>query len=269
MGTKYEMPEEYIQPFLEIAKNKPRFNDTIPLKFIKKMKENQGIIHDFSKYGLDERGLERKNPVIVVLGDSVSAGHFEMKCTVAEMWDYLKREEQLPFITDLQQVYHEKFRQKLHELYEVTAVSVINAGICGDSIASMEKRLYRDVLRYEPDLVIINGSLNWGKGHGDLPTFKKHYENVVKTIKNSIDTDIILLTPNMAIEFEGDPKLIDRVNIIREIAIANNVCIADVYAIWEQFVTEDIDLSKMFGNELNHPTPIGHEVYAIELMKLF
>ena len=41
-----------------------------------KMKENTGMTGGL--FGLtDEEGLERKNPVIAALGDSVTAGHFE------------------------------------------------------------------------------------------------------------------------------------------------------------------------------------------------
>lgn len=41
------------------------------------MKTNQGSIASLSCYGLDADGLEYRNPVIVALGNSVTAGHFE------------------------------------------------------------------------------------------------------------------------------------------------------------------------------------------------
>ena len=44
------------------------------------MKENTGMTGGL--FGLtDEEGLERKNPVIAALGDSVTAGHFESLMT--------------------------------------------------------------------------------------------------------------------------------------------------------------------------------------------
>ena len=36
-----------------------------PTRFIEKMKMNWGLIGEFTPYGLDESGLERRNPLIV------------------------------------------------------------------------------------------------------------------------------------------------------------------------------------------------------------
>ena len=41
-----------------------------------------------------------------------------------------------------------------------TGWSVVNAGIPGDTLLDMEERLERDVLRYEPQLVIVMGGTN-------------------------------------------------------------------------------------------------------------
>ncbi len=66
-------------------------------------------------------------------------------------------------ITDSRESYLEKFRSLLIEKYELTSVSTINAGIAGDNLIQMSARAYRDVIRYQPDLVILNGSLNWSE----------------------------------------------------------------------------------------------------------
>ena len=49
-----------------------------PEHFLKVMKHNTGFVGGLTKYGQDRAGLERRNPLIVALGDSVTAGHFEM-----------------------------------------------------------------------------------------------------------------------------------------------------------------------------------------------
>ena len=48
-------------------------------------------------------------------------------------------------------------------------ITFVNSGIAGDNIyGKMKYRLNRDVIRYQPDLVIINATLNWSKNRGSL-----------------------------------------------------------------------------------------------------
>jgi pantothenate kinase len=42
---------------------------------ILKMQKNIGVVNDIHPDGNTDDGLERKNPLIVALGDSVTAGH--------------------------------------------------------------------------------------------------------------------------------------------------------------------------------------------------
>ena len=64
-------------------------------------------------------------------------------------------------IYDARESYIEKYRSMLIDRFELTSVSVINAGIAGDTLPSMIARAERDVIRYQPDLILVNGSLNW------------------------------------------------------------------------------------------------------------
>ena len=126
---------------------------------MKLMRENQGAAGGITGMGLDEDGLERKNPVIVALGDSVTAGHFEsLLPTDPEVIQKLLALMQDPSpermaevgpidieVTDARESYIEKFRYMLIDKYEKTSVSVINAGIAGDTLPSMVKRAYRDL----------------------------------------------------------------------------------------------------------------------------
>lgn len=96
--------------------------------------------------------MERKNPGIVALGDSVTAGHFEWIIPFDEILRVFQ-DGTIDFskplgIHDAREAYHEKFRYKPIDLFEFTSVSVIKAGIAGDSIYGMAARLERDVLRY-------------------------------------------------------------------------------------------------------------------------
>lgn len=77
MKTTFRTRQPYADKFLECARKMPCVSPVKPERFMEKMRTNQGSIGILSGMGLDENGLERKNPVMVALGDSVTAGHFE------------------------------------------------------------------------------------------------------------------------------------------------------------------------------------------------
>ena len=77
MKTTFEMRQPYAKIFLECAAAFPCNSPARPVWFIRAMMQNRGSVSSLTGMGLDGDGLEKKNPVIVGLGDSVTAGHFE------------------------------------------------------------------------------------------------------------------------------------------------------------------------------------------------
>ncbi|MCC8103774.1 MAG: GDSL-type esterase/lipase family protein [Clostridiales bacterium] len=275
MKTNFETPEKYAKKALEITDAADVVSSKRPEHFKKVMRENRGALSVFGPYGPAADGMERKNPIIVALGDSVTAGHFEYADDPQKLFIKVDRgeicEHDVIEITDARECYLERFRSHLIDKYEQTSVSTINSGIAGDTMYGMQKRLYRDVIRYQPDLVLINGSLNWGKECGDTETYKKLLREVVNTVKNDTKADIVLMTPNMAISpFELDTActLQDRIQVIRELAVLEEVCLADTYAVWEIYETAGYPVEALLANGMNHPSKTGHEMYARVLMKL-
>lgn len=140
----------------------------------------------------------------------------------------------------------------------------------------MSSRAERDVIRYQPDLVLINGSLNWNAQMGSAEDYRRILTGLVQRIRRETTADIILLTPNGDLPntmFMGEnaplPATPERVAVIREVAAAEQVCLADVYAVWETAREKGCPWEELLANKINHPGVEGHEVYAIVLMKLF
>ena len=297
MKTTYRIKQPYCDLFLQCARETPCQSPARPERFLRKMAMNQGILGELSGCGLDSQGLERKNPVIVALGDSVTAGHFEclpsqgdpaqvMEATTRRM-ELTERlgvqgvEEafakgELPAlppveIADARESYLEKFRELLLDQFELTSVSTINAGIAGDHLLSMIARADRDVVRYQPDLVLINGVLNWGLNLGTTAQYKEHLRGLVRKLQQETEADIVLVTPNGDLpnppppQGEGTP---DRVEAVRQVAWEEGVCLADTYAVWERARELGCPWEELLCNGVNHPSAEGHLVYAITLMKL-
>lgn len=300
MKTNYRIRQPYADIFLRCADEYINQSPAKPQHFMQLMKTHTGMASGGMGI-LDENGLEFKNPLIVALGDSVTAGHFESLMTpdllklfgrfITLLQEGKSQSEiaseigidssSLPpvEIYDARESYIEKFRQKLIDKYELTSVSVINSGIAGDTLPSMAARAERDVIRYDPDLILINGSLNWDDSSmGDAQVYKKILTDLVQKLKEETSADIILLTPN------GDlpntmftapgqeaplPTTETRCEAIREVAREENVCLADVRKVWDMARNAGCPWEELLANRINHPSVEGHEVYAKVLMKLF
>jgi acyl-CoA thioesterase I len=269
--TVFEMSDERRERFLRIAHEVPCTNSIRPQRFIKLLDTNNGLVSGLHRFGLDEHGLERRNPLIVALGDSVTAGQFEGLFNfgdMADLWQRVQSGEPLQ-IYDLHQVYHEQFRMLLADKYGDTCLSVINAGIGGDNMRSMLRRVYRDVVRHQPDLAIVAGTLNWSPALGTLDDFRDALAGVVQAIKANTEADIILLTPNAISDVLQDDLLPERVEIVRAVAEAERVSLVDAYKLWCELTTDQAELRECLANHINHPTAAGHRVYALALMQLF
>lgn len=274
MRTTFVTPEQFAKEALRLARETHAVGAKRPLHFQKVMKENRGILDALTPFGSIGDGLERKNPLIAALGDSVTAGHFEA-CENQDVFFKkasrgLLTPEDAVEITDARECYLEKFRLHLIERYEQTSVSTINSGIAGDTVYGMQRRLYRDVIRYQPDLVLVNGSLNWGTECGDTKEYRRVLTEIVRAVKSEVKGDLVLLTPNMELPSRGTnpySSLLERVEAIRSLAGEEDVCLADVYRVWERYQEEGYPIEALLSGP-GHPSVTGHEMYALVLMQL-
>ncbi len=306
MRTTFRVKQPYADRFLRIADGFVCNSPAKPEHFIEVICRNMGTIGMITGAGLDENGLEYKNPIICAIGDSVTAGHFESlfpsdaserAAVLQALMKGDKNNEVLQRnrfespntdpdgrgvfpveVTDARESYIEKFREKLIDKYEFTSLSIINAGIAGDVLTMMDKRLERDVISHDPDLVLINGALNWNDSLGTTKDYKAVLRGMIRRIKNKTDADIILLTPNGDLpnttfsapgQGVAQPTTEERAEAIRQLAVEEKVCLADVYAVWESAREQGIPWAELLANGINHPSVEGHEVYARVLMKLF
>ena len=278
--TKFVTGKPYEEKILELTASVDCTGSVRPERFKRKLWENRGAASAFSGQPLPEDGMERRNPLIVALGDSVTAGHFEFAAdpkklggrTVAEFLQSGESPEGLYEVCDVRAGYADRFRSLLVEKYPWTPVSLVNSGIAGDTVLGMLRRLERDVIRYDPDLILINASLNWFESCGSLTDYEVALRKLVARCRAETEADIILLTPNAALPTPFDHpevSLEQRVDTVRKLAAEQQVCLTDVHLIWEKYQQAGFSVEKLLANGANHPSVTGHEVYARALMKLF
>lgn len=213
------------------------------------------------KLMLDRKGLETHGPItIVAFGDSVTHG----AVTGGEI--------------NYETVYWNRLRQKLNAARNYIPVNVINAGIGGITAKASLARMDSQVLKHEPDLIIVCFGLNDVNG-----SFEDFTESLREIFRKGLDSgaEVIYLSPNMLNTYVGEGTeeryleyaektarmqnegRMDRY-IGGAIALANEmgVTVCDAYGEWKRLAESGADTTMMLANRINHPTKEMHALFA-------
>lgn len=219
-----------------------------------------------------------RQPVIAFLGDSVTHGCFDV---------YVK-DGALKTTMQMHNGYHEKVKRILNIIYPEVPINIVNAGISGDRAVCGIERLERDVLSYNPDLLVVCYGLNDANGEEEG---LEEYCNSLKGIfekARAQGAEIIFLTPNLRTEKCDQPTgepIIDnaweanakneRAGWLREyLDAARALCsdlsvpVCDCNMLWETLKDNGVEINAILSNKINHPTEELHWMFAYELVKM-
>lgn len=217
------------------------------------------------KLMLDYDGLNAHGPInVVIFGDSVSHGAING-------------------YNDYESVYWNRLKRKLNTLRDYMPVNMINSSIGGTTASASVKRLQRDVLKHEPDLVIVCFGLN------DVNASLESYTSALETIFSEckkIGSDVIFMTPNMlnttvmedtpkqyydyafkTAEMQNGGRMDTFMSEGIKVAKSLNVTVCDCYAKWKK-LAEKRDITLLLANRINHPIPEMHELFAESLFEI-
>jgi lysophospholipase L1-like esterase len=205
-------------------------------------------------------------PVIAFLGDSVTHGAFE--CTDGGSG----------CIFDFAAVYHNRLRLMISQKYEWVPVSVINAGVAGDTAAGGLERLERDVISRRPDLCVVCYGLN--DVNGEIEAYTSALRGIFAKLREA-GIEALFLTPNMlntrvdesvlpeltvyaevTAGMQNGGKMDAFVQAAREVAFESGVAVADAYALWKQMAQGGMDITALLSNGINHPCREMHGMFA-------
>lgn len=216
---------------------------------------------------------------IAFLGDSVTQGCFEV---------FRKRDGHINTIFDKNNAYHAHLAKIFTAVYPTVPVNMINAGISGGSAVRGLARLDRDVLRHQPDLVVVAFGLNDATVGGREKVGE--YGEALRSIFEKINTagiDAIFMTENMMntklsdhiTEQTGESVAVNTMKIqdegvldlyfdkAKEVAKECGVTVCDCYAKWKKLAENGADTTELLSNKINHPTREMNWLFAVSLFE--
>ena len=165
--------------------------------------------------------------------------------------------------------------------------NIINAGISGDTAEHGAKRLERDVLRHDPDLVILSFGKNdiWGGDEGLLKYISATKE-IIRAVKER-GIEIVYLTCSMLntdvsphITDEGIRELAEKTakiqqdgtmdkyqNAVMELCRQEGVPVCDLYGDWKLMQKNGVNITELLANKINHPIRELNWLAAMSLVK--
>ena len=214
------------------------------------------------KLWLDRAGLTQNGPInIVIFGDSVSHGSFLNG-------------------NDYESVYWNVLRQKLNATRSYMPVNMICAAIGGTSAKASVARLDSQVLKHEPDAVIVCFGLN------DVNGPLEEYIEALRTIFarcQAADCEAVFMTPNMlntyvaedtparwldyaakTAQMQNGGKMDTYMNAATALATEMGVAVCDCYLKWKE-LAKTTDTTMLLANRINHPNADMHRLFADSL----
>ena len=229
------------------------------------------------KFAQKERDIAGFSGVtLAFLGDSVTQGCFE---------PLRKAEDRIEPVFDQEQAYHHRLAKMLSVLYPKVPVNIINAGISGDGAPGGLCRIDRDVLRFDPDMVVVCFGL--GDSFGGFEGIERYVQALDGILARLQEAGIetIFMTPNMTItrvpydmkdplirntyericDNQNGGVLTAYVNAAKELCEKRGVRVCDCYAKWQTLERYGVDISEHIDG--NHPKRHMHELFAILLLE--
>ncbi len=222
----------------------------------------------------DPEAEQRDGLRIVCLGDSVTAGVFELVRTGTYYFG--------GYIYDEKSAYPALLENILRNEYGCDAV-IYNAGISGDTAGDGAARLERDVFIREPEIITVCFGLN-DVCLEDPEFFKSELEDLFAAIRAwDPEVKILFLTPNMLATYVHEETKDDYVNyamangnvyitksgmLDRYMETARTVCeehdipVCDAYAYWKQIYAEGTDITELLATHVTHPSREMHVIFA-------
>lgn len=146
-------------------------------------------------------------------------------------------------------------------------VEMVNAGLSGHTTANGLARISRDVVAKRPDLVTVMFGLN-DITRLSLDEYKANLREIVARCR-AAGAEVLLVTPNNIVDSPSrvTAKLVTYCDAVRELAVEENVALADVYQRFDAERQFDAFQWQQWMSDAIHPNMDGHQAVATALAR--
>lgn len=215
---------------------------------------------------------------IVTLGDSVTEGCFEC---------FMYDDGGIGTVFERTSSYSARLQELLAKIYPTVQVNIVNSGVSGASLPDIERTVERDVLAFNPDLVVVSYGLNdCQKGLAGIPEYKTRLTSLFEKILAS-GAEIIFLTQNSMCtnvsphipepflkglaktfsEIQNTGVLEGYFDGAKEVCKELGVEVCDLYSVWKAMAQSGVNVTELLSNKLNHPIREYHYYIAVKLLE--
>ena len=163
------------------------------------------------------------------------------------------------------------FPARLQQRFPKSKITAHNAGIGATTSEQRLPALQKEVLDFHPDLVTIEFVNDMGQPDDAV---RKRYAEIFKQIR-AAGAEAILITPHfvmppwMGHEHPRGKETRETVTVLRELAAAYKVALADTSRRWEHLEAEGLPYTTLLWNGINHPDDRVHELFVKDLLTFF
>ena len=151
----------------------------------------------------------------------------------------------------------------------------INSGISGNTTVDLLRRFDRELAVYRPDLVImtIGGNDCNPAKNIDAATFRSNLTELCRKIR-ALGSDVVLQT-YYACDLERiDPQerarlMVAYMQIVREVAAAENTCLNDNDGRWARLRDSDVASYRLLMLNSMHVNDTGNQLIGLDLLRKF
>jgi acyl-CoA thioesterase I len=198
---------------------------------------------------MDKTWPQNRTVTIITHGHSVPAGYFRTP------------------VVDTFNAYPHLLHRKLKDRFPYAVINVIVTAIGGETSEAGAHRFERDVLASNPDIVLLDYSLN--DRRIGLNRARDSWSSMIRQTKEK-GLKVMLLTPTGDLTANlADPEdpLLQHAEQVRALAREHDVALVDSLAAFQAY-TELAPLNDLMS-QVNHPNRKGHDLVVEQIMRWF
>jgi len=189
--------------------------------------------------------FNREEVIIGALGDSLTYGWMTERGFLDYLNDMLKKK------------------------YPDSPFKILNRGIPGDTARDGLRRLDREIIRFNPDLVMIQFALNDAYTEFSPDNFKNNIDMIISKVKEKTNSEIALLTSVTLIDPRENIIAENFYSRITELGLKYNIPVVSVHEYWKKKISEGAVHSTLVQFDGVHPTEKGYQLMAEAVFELF